>query len=233
MRQVGFAYAHTRLQARLAARPLGPDWQLIETSRDFAQALDAVNHGSLARFVSRLGRESTAAEVEDALRQSWAELVAEVVLWAPRKWRAALTWITPLPHLWLANATPAATPAATKAATLAATLPGAGALDASISEGLSVSEAWRAGLAGRLPAPDPALDRALAPLFDRFLEGPPRPAADTADLSDRLERLFRDRAQEPAAVFAWLGLMAITLERLRGALLLARFFPSSNPGDEP
>ncbi len=226
MRQVGFAYAHARLQARLAQRPSALDWQMIETGRDFAQSLDAASHGPLARYVSRLGRESDRPAVEDALRQAWADLVAEVASFVPGKWRAALLWITPLPHLRLIEAG------------RAPKLAGAEALQAAIPDGSGASEAWREGFAARLPAADPGLAAALAPMFDRFLEGPPRSATDTPELSARLETLFRSRPQQPIAVFAFLGLMAVMIERLRGALILAGLFaardtPSGETGAKP
>jgi len=217
MRQVGFAYAHARLQARLAQRPTALDWQMIETGRDFAQSLDAASHGPQARYVTRLGRDSDGPAVEDALRQAWAELVAEVAAWVPPKWRAPTLWITALPHLRLIEED-------------ASQLPGAEALRDANAAGDTVSDAWRSGFAERIPHADAALASALAPMFDRFLEGPPRPEADTPEVSARLEALFRARPQQPVAVFAWLGLMALMIERLRGALLLARLFPARDAG---
>lgn len=218
MRQVGFAYAHARLQARLAQRPTPLDWQMMETGRDFAQSLDAASHGPVARYVTRLGRDSDRAAVEDALRHAWAELVAEVAAWVPTKWRAPILWISSLPHLRLIEAESAPE------------LPGAELLRAAMAEEGDISAAWRDGFSARLPHPDPWLDAVLAPVFDRFLAGPPRPDTDTTEVSALLEALFRARPQQPAAVFAWLGLMALGFERLRGALLLARLFPERVTG---
>ncbi len=217
MRQVGFAFAQVRMQARLAERPTSVEWQMIETGRDFAQSLDATTRTSLVPFVTRLGRESDEASIEKALRQSWADLVAEAASWVPKKWRPALLWITALPHLRLVEARRAPELVADEASKAEA-----------VGE-FEVSEAWRERLMSRLPVSDPALVRDLAPLFDRFLEGPPRPESDAAALSVHLETLFRTRAQEPVAAFAWLGLMALVMERLRGALLRAVLFPARQP----
>jgi len=218
MRQAGFAYAQARMQARFADRPTALDWQMIETGRDFSQALDATRRGAFAEAVGGLGRDSDRDAIEAALRRVWAAAVAEVAAWVPAPWRPALEWIALLPHLRLvADGVPPA-------------LPGAAALTGALEAGATPDRAWRAGFADRLPRSDPGFRAALAPLTDRFLHGPPRPAADTAALIGRLERLLRRRAQEPVAAFAWLGLLALDLERLRGALVLARLFPAAGEG---
>lgn len=219
MRQAGFAYAQARMQARFAARPEPPEWQMIETGRDLAQALDAAKRTALAPFVARLGRDSARDAVEAGLRQAWADLVAEVAHWAPPAWRAALEWVALLPHLGLADAE----------ATLA--LPGGEALAKSIEDGAPPGAAWQAGLAARLPRGGAAALAPLDPLMTAYLEGPPRALAERRALAGRLERLLRTRAGEPAAAFAFLGLMALDLERLRGALLLARLFPVTGEGE--
>jgi hypothetical protein len=200
--------------ARLADQPAAADWQMIETSRDFAQSLDAVNHTALARFVTRLGRESTRASVESALQQAWAELVAELAGWVPGPWRPALRWITPLPHLRLAAAERAT---GIEAPEVLAEMPG---------DEAAISDAWRAEFDARLPGAGPELTQSLAPLFERFLAGPPQPSAQTTALTDHLSATFRIQAQQPAAAFAWLGIMALSFERLRGALLRAMIFPA-------
>ncbi|GKY88757.1 hypothetical protein [Sinisalibacter aestuarii] len=219
MRQAGFAYAHVRLQARLASVPSPADWQMIETSRDFSQCLDAASRTSLAGIVARLGRESSRAATEEALRQAWAETVDRVATWVPPAWQPALRWFALLPHLRVIEAG------------MPPPLDGSPELAEQMARGATISQAWRAGFATRLPARDPAMDTALAPLFARFLEGQPSPASETAALWQHLDRVFRRQAQEPVAALAWLGLMALVFERLRGALLRALLFPARAPAE--
>ncbi|SMH54121.1 hypothetical protein [Maritimibacter sp. HL-12] len=219
MRQAGFAYAQARMQARFAARPEAAEWQMIETGRDLAQGLDATKRTGLAAFVARLGRDSSREAVESGLRQAWADLVAEVAHWAPPSWRAALEWVALLPHLGLADAE----------GSLA--LPGGEALATAIEDGARPGAAWQAGLAARLPRGGAAALAPLNPLITAYLEGPPRALTERWALMRGLERLLRARAGEPAAAFAFLGLMALDLERLRGALLLARLFPVTGEGE--
>ncbi|MEC3862781.1 hypothetical protein VK792_15925 [Mesobacterium sp. TK19101] len=206
MRLAGLAYAQARLQARLAELPSARDWQLIETGRDFGQTLEAARQGALGRYVSRLSRESTAADIEQALRFAWTELVDEVAGWTPARWQASLRWLTPLPHLRLPDARPDPLPADDAPETL-------------------VSKVWQAEFERRLPTADAGVLGALDPLLRRFLFGP-APAEGAETVARRLEDLFRTRGREPVAIIGWLGLMALVLERLRGALLRALLFPA-------
>ncbi len=219
MRQAGFAYAQARMQARFAARPEAPEWQMIETGRDLVQALDAAKRTALAPFVARLGRESSREAIEAGLREAWAEQVEEVARWTPPGWRAPLEWWVLLPHLGLADAD---TPLG---------LPGGVALGQAINAGARPGAAWQAGFTARLPRGGATALEPLAPLIAAYLEGPPRALAERRVLMRRLERLLRVRAGEPAAAFAFLGLMALDLERLRGALLLARIYPVTGEGE--
>lgn len=214
MRQTGFAYAQTRIQARFAARPSTLDWQLIETSRDFSQALDSTRRGAYADTVTQLGRDSGRDAIEAALLQAWIMMVSEVTAWAPAPWRPALLWFTLLPQLRLVIAG------------MSPPLPGAQAIDSALKSRARPGAAWMTGFKERLPCSSPALMQALEPVTARFLEGPPQPSSHSTELVGQLALLLRSHAQQPAAVFAWLGLVALDLESLRGALLLARLFPA-------
>lgn len=221
MRQTGFAYAQTRMQARYADCPTDRDWQIIETGRTLAQALEAARRGALAHCVTRLGRDSTRVEIEAALRRGWADMVDELVHWVPAPWRPALGWMGLLPHLRVVTAG------------LPPALPGAEHLAAAVEAGADPGAAWRREWAARLPGNQAALRATLAPLTGRFLEGPPRPVVETPALRKTLEHLFRARAQEPVAAFAWLGLIALEIERLRGALLLVHLFADDDVAEVP
>ena len=212
MRQTALAYAQVRIQARYAARPSEAEWQVIETGRSFAQSLDAVKRTSLAPFVARLGSSSATAAVEQSLGATWADLVADAASWAPMRWRLAINWLKPLPYLRFGRATwPPDLLKDAEAALLA-------------GDDATIARAWQREFTDRLPLDRERLGDAVNLIWARFAFGPAQSAADTAALVARLERTLRHRPQEPAAMFAWLGLMALMLERLRGALLLARVF---------
>ncbi len=212
MRQTALAYAQVRIQARYAAWPAEAEWQLIETGRGFTQTLDAVKHTGLAPFVARLGNDSDTTAVEHSLCAAWGEQVSETANWAPMRWRPALLWLKPLPHLRLGRAAWPPSLLSTAETRLLA------------GDDATASSGWQREFTRRLPRPQDSLGEDVNQIWARFTLGPPRSAAYTAALATRLERTIRHRPQEPPALFAWLGLAALTLERLCGALLLARVF---------
>ncbi len=217
MKQTALAYAQVRMQARHAARPTAAQWQVIETGRDFTQALDAVKRTSLAPLVARLGRESEADTVEQSLLSAWGELVETTASWVPRSLRPAVLWMKPLPHLRIGQtAWPPGLLTRAEAALLTGTPE-------------EMADAWQREFARRLPARERRLSADPDMIWARFITGPARGAVDTAALATRMERRLRFAPLEPAALFAWLGLMALTIERLRGALLLSLLFAEDDP----
>lgn len=220
MRQTQLAYAQVRIQAQLARCPTALDWQLIETGRDFSQCLETARRTALARFVSALNRDSAWTEIEEALRHAWSDMVVETARWLPAAWRPALCEFAALPHLRsIENGR-------------AEGICGGAALADLAAEGVDISLAWQDRFGAVLPAPDPGLLTDLSPLLDRYLSGPPRSAGDGTALAASLKKLLRSRLQEPVAIFAWIGVMVLATERLRGALLVARLFRDGETGGE-
>jgi AcrR family transcriptional regulator len=93
-------------------------------------------------------------------------------------------------------------------------------------------EAWTAEWQRRLP-PEALEDTALAGLahdlerhLERFQDAGTHEAPQLrSELESRLLATFRRNPLESAAVFAWLGLTALDLERLRGELARRLAFP--------
>jgi hypothetical protein len=163
--------------------------------------------------------------VDAAIREGWRRAAAEAIDWMPAEFAPALAWLRTLPlrpaveHLARGGEAAAwmrAEPDLADASTAPTAL------------------AWYAEWERRLP-PAALGDTALAGLardVDRHLARFRAAAVhEAAPLRRGLEARFvaclRRNALEPAAAFAWLGLCALDLERLRGELARRLAFPRS------
>lgn len=216
----GFAYAQARLHARLARLPDDPAWAGLEASRSAAHCLALAREGPLAPWVETIDDAGDATRVEARLRERWQRHVDEVARWLPARWQPAVRWFGRLPSLALRDEPGDAAAAAWWRGWQQRLPDGAGdAGDAADARILAQSALWL------LPRLDP---RATAT----------RAGADAdAATGQRLRRLFRRRAGTPPAVFAYLALVALAVERLRGALVAravfdARRTPASAAGGE-
>lgn len=219
-------YAQARMQARHGARPDEAVWQRLGGQSGFAAYLAAARASStsLAGWLAGIGEGAGPHDIELALRLRWREAVQETARWLPAEWANAVRWSALLvdlparawfagggePPLW-AERDPAL------AACLAAPEPPSPV----------TLDAWRAAWRKRWPAGDEdarclaAIAAGVAAHLARFAELPAAAANDSrrALARDAL-RWFRRYAQSPAAAFAYLLLLALDLERLRGELLL-------------
>ena len=242
-----FAYVQARLQGRYGSLPGDADWQRLETSASLAHFLQSARKGPLRPWLQEIGPHSTAHEVERALRRRLREEIAAVARWLPAPWRPPVTWLgrlLDLPALELLFQGASAPPWMHQEPTLAefaSDIPQLRlqALEASECAGLlrhwrdgvPLPEAWR--LEWRASWPDlPAARRAaLEAVEHRVLEhrhaltaaGTAGPAARDR-LGRELLHLFRRHPAQPAAAFAYLGLVALALARLRAALVHRMLF---------
>ena len=190
-----FAYARARMQARHGERPDEIVWNRLHASSSLAHFLEAARGTGLRRWVSHLTVRTPPHDVELTLRADFTQYVGEVATWVPDAWRAAVLWVAGLVRVPLADL-----------------------------------EDWRA-----LWPRTTHSERAHLVLFTRTLERHLDAMAHADSASDgfaeraRLElefaRLFRWHAEEPVAPFCHLGLVALDLERLRGAVLRRALFP--------
>ncbi len=189
------AYALGRLGARLGARAGAAAWRALDSRRTAAHALAAARSGPLAGWVDGLGSAGDPAAVERHLQAAWQMQVAAVAAWMPARWGAALRLFGTL-----AEPPPDDDPGM-----------------------LGWAEAWaralppdaRPGIPWRRPA------EVLRPRLTGDLIG--RPAAAPAAQAALL-RLYRRHAGNALPAFAYLGLAALDLERLRGALVARAMF---------
>lgn len=242
-------YALARMQSRLGRRPGEAVWTAIEHAREAEALIDLARDTSLQAPLAHLGASRAIHEVEAGLRAEWRAQVAELALWMPAEWRAAVDWCAWLPELaWLrhwAEGRPLANwmrfdplrrellDAASETGRIA--LPPGHALAplaAALATPAELPQAWAAEFARRAPA-GAQRSGELAPLaqhLDQFLGRTALAAGRDAlqarrRLDARLMALFRRHALEPLAAFAWLALAALDLDRLRGELVLRLALP--------
>jgi len=239
---LSFAFAQARLQARFGARPTPSDWNHIEATADLAATLQVVRNTDLARWTARLGARPGVHDIELRLRDEWALSVDEVAGWQPAPWRAAIgwmRWIVYLPALqklarggrapdWM-RADPVLGPVVAReprerVAALQHTP--LAPLAAGFAPEADVASAWSQHWRELWPT-DRAADAALDTLVREIeqhgqrLAGLPSEARSTDATQTFVRRLrlfFRRNPLSPAAAAAYLGLLAVDLQRLRGLL---------------
>ena len=236
-----FAYAQARLQARLGMRAAPSDLQRARATRDLAALLQQLRTMPQARYVARLAPATPIHELERRLRAEWCVLVDEVAHWQPDAWRPTLRWLRWLPYLPVLQkfARGGRAPSWTRddpvVGRIVALEPGtrSGALDATPLQPLQaalaaqgdVTQAWLEHWRHLWPnASDPGLEAIVRAVkgVDTLLRAAPA-SASTEDLSGTLSRrlltIFRRHPLSPATAVAYLGLEAIDLLVLRGAIL--------------
>lgn len=196
-------FALARIAARRARRPGSAEWQRIDALREFVPALAAARTLGFGDWLSAIDAQADAHQIEAALRDAWHRALDTLSRWMPRRWRPALhccaDWID-LPRR--RDATRVGTRAAADAAwetALRRTLDAAGADE------------------------DPAfarLGRLLLRDRRQFAALPPgNGGLQRAQLESSLLAFLHAAPPGPAVVFAWVALLALEHERLRGALV--------------
>lgn len=238
-------FAQARLQARHGQRTDEAAWGRLEVLRMLAPWLEQARTTALRPWLVDITAQSSAHQIEAALRARWRAQVSEVAAWMPLAWQAALQWCAVWPELavlqhlarggapspWMQDDevwhTWCAAPAPRGASSL---LGGAMApLAASWPRPDTVGAAWRAEWQHRWPsAPGPGLlqlQRVLAAHAQAFARGPGGQGGLLRNaLRARLVQLLRRSALEPAVCFIHLALCALDLERLRSELLRRALF---------
>jgi hypothetical protein len=242
-------FALARMHARLARR-LGPAaWSGIEQARAIAPILEFVRGSTLADVAKPFAAAHDLHALDRAARDAWAATIAEAAAWMPGGFASALVWcrvlalLPALVHLarhddapaWMASdselSSLASAPHERRRTLLLATdfAPIAHAWHAPAQ----FIPAWRAEWRRRLP-PRAFDDTALSDLaklisrhFERLATAALHESAPLrADFEADLVKRFRRHTLEPVAVFAWLGLAALDIRRLRGELARRVAFPA-------
>ena len=239
---LSFAYPQARLQARFGRRPTSADWNQLEATADLAAALQVVRNTSLAPWTGRLGPHPDVHEIERRLRDEWAHGIDEIANWQPDPWRAAIEWLRWLPYLgplqklargghapaWTREDPVLGPVVARELLERAAALRRTplAPLEAGFQPDGNVTDAWVRHWRTLWPAQRGAsrtlesLLREVARHGRRLAELPDdsRSNEATQSLHQRLQVLFRRNPLTPAAAVAFVALLALELQRLRGLL---------------
>jgi hypothetical protein len=218
MAEARLAYAAARVHARHSRRPGGPQWGALDASRTPQHFLAALRSGGWLRVPEAV----VAADPERRehwLRQAWRDACDEVARWYPPRWRPALDWLAMLPDLEslerMRDGTPA--PAGLDADARADAERSLGVL-AAADPAESLRDAWRRRWHALLPGDTDArryilaLDAAVARAATLGT------TARRETLERAAQRTLRRAGTSAAAGFAWLLLVALQLERVRGGL---------------
>jgi hypothetical protein len=237
-----YAYAQARLQARYGSRPSDADWAHVAATADLGALLQVLRGSPVGRWTGRLGSRPGVHEIERRLREEWLRDVDEIAGWQPAPWREGvrwLRWIVYLPTLqklarggrppaWT-RADPVLAPVVAhdprdRAAALRRTA--LAPLAAGFSVPAATVQAWTRHWRQLWPSQGAArrplelMLRQVARLEAQLAALPTAARADEAlrRFEHDLELLFRRNPLSPAAAVAHLGLLALDLRRVRGAL---------------
>ena len=245
----GFGYAQARMQARLGRTAGAPAVRHLREARSLPAYLHHVRNSPWSHHVAHLAPGMDAHELEHRLRDDWRATVEEVARWQPSEWQPALRWLAWLPWLpalqKLARGGRAlaltredevlagivAAPPDARAARLDAT-PLSPLREAVAAHG-DVVAAWLVHWRGLWPA-DAGARAGLEELVVATRAAMHRLANDDADdateralgtYARALRRSFRRHPLSVRAAVAYLGLVALDLLELRGAVAARAAFP--------
>jgi hypothetical protein len=233
-------YAQARVQARYSTRPAPHDFSVIDASRSVAHLHEALRHGPFAPFVATAGPASDSDAFEAGLRRTWRGACAEVARWHEPTWMPAFIAFRAHADLaslallragmfvpsWLRNDEFLGPIARSEAELRATLLRGTYGVDiaTAFAADAPLADGWRSAWRGSWPGQHPGIARQLAEVAEVHADTGESDESRLSARTGRLERVFRRAAGTPAAGFAYLGLVGITLQRIRGgraALLVA------------
>ncbi|UHD16916.1 hypothetical protein [Thiocapsa bogorovii] len=245
------AYAQARLQARFSRLPTAADWQRLSSARTLAAYLEEARVTGLVDWVRSFSGLSQAHELDRGCRALALDTAVHVADWSPKRWRAAIEWVAWLPWLsqlehlarretlpdWstldvrlrgLVGEDGALDTQAWEAHGLAALLAKTEASSASRDLGERWQAAWRERwptCGGRCRRDLDGFSRLVQDHLDRFRGAPAASAWELREaLRDRLRAYFHQHPVQPVALFAYLAIVFLDLERLRGALISRALF---------
>lgn len=208
-----FAYGQARMQARIGERPSESDWQALDGIQSTGQYLERARMTALRRHLANVDSGMDGHAIDRSLRDEARRSAREVAGWIPPRWRPAISSFAELPDL-----------------------PTAGTQDGATAAALAWVARWRQAWPRDRFAAQLALFAKAAGIVwtDASRRDPSaRPQRSREPLARFLSRRFRQDGGTPAAVFCYLGLMFIDLDRLRGGLVRRRLFASENAGGNP
>lgn len=92
-------YIQARLQARLANFADEKDWVVLNTLTDISTYMEQLKHSILAPYWLAIDEDSTSYEIERRLRMLWHNAIDEINIWLPKSYIPILNWYHILPYL--------------------------------------------------------------------------------------------------------------------------------------
>jgi hypothetical protein len=244
------AYAHARAQAQLTRLPTDEEWERLASARTLSAYLEEARSSGFAAWVRPFSGLSQAHDLERGCLAIARDSIRVTATWAPPGWRGAIEWLAWLPvlmvleHLLRAGTLPDWVAANDPLRGLVAA---EGVLDPDAVAAAGLTELldratpqdlggrWAAHWRGQWPTCRGRCRRDLVALaelvqdhLDVFRRGTSSAAwGERRALRARLRTLLHLHPVRPVALFAYLGILFIDLERLRGALLSRAVFESS------
>jgi hypothetical protein len=244
------AYAQARVQARLADLPAEQEWERLASARTLSAYLEEARSTGFAGWVRAFSGLSQPHDLERGCLTIARESVRITADWAPAGWRPAIEWLVWLPtvsvleHLardlplpeWVAANDPLRALVTTEGGLDRQAVAAAGLSDLlATGRPEQVGAAWAAAWRARWPHCGGRCRHQMAELvqvvhdhLDAFRRGSSAAAwGARRTLRARLRILLHLRPVQPVVLFAYLGILFIDLERLRGALLSRAVFERS------
>lgn len=241
--------AHARIWARWGQRADAVQWRRLEVTRELAAVLVQARGGPLAGWLEGLEAGAGLHEIDRRLRARWRARADELAGWLPQRWHDAMRACATLVDLprWqqrVRESRAAARPAGDLAEDpelrhwLAAASPRLAATQRRWAADLAGApdravQAWLAGWTTLLPAGRESrlvIDRFVPELLDHRARFATADAADAGtqrlQLQARLLQWMRRHPVQPVCAFAYLGLCALELERLRAEIVQRAAFPA-------
>jgi len=248
----GFAYAQARLQSRYGERADEHVWLRLHNINDLSSYLQSAQQTALRPWVLGIDPGHDSHSIELALRQKFRQHVDEVADWVPADLRLSLHWIKRLVDLpalqyllsgntamdWM-RLDPAINQFLADDVNLRSSALSADGCDMLLNawrRGEPILEGWLAQWNKLLPrssASSTGLQRMEQLLLQQLrlqsgqLGAGKDDAAAPADyeqITDDLRLIFRRNAFQPAAVCAYLAIIALDIHQLRSDLMRRLFF---------
>lgn len=244
----GMAYAQTRIQSRYGQRADVNVWLKLHNIHDAGSYLQTAQQSPLRHWVLGISATQSSDDVELALRQKYRNHVDEVAGWMPFEWQKPVQWIKRLvdlpalqylvaggePYDWMKSDPEigACTADDPLLRMQALRQNGSGALVDAWREDGALLPGWLSQWNAMRPASVntekgmQSLEQLLRGLLQAQSMQGAALQADHEAIVDRLRLVFRRYAFQPAAVCAWLAIVAADLHRLRGDLMQRFYFQS-------
>ena len=249
----GFTYAQARLQARYGKRADAPVWVRLQNIHDLASYLQVARQTPLRPWVLGIDSTHSSHEIELTLRRRYREHVDEVAGWLPETWQIPLRWIKrladlPLLRYLLADGIPMDWMRSDPYISDFTDDEPAMRLQAMRNAGCeSLVNAWRQEdsmfhgwlshwneLRPQTRAYNDGLQSMERLLQTRLLLNAGQTGtASSKDYeleSDKFSAIFRRHTFEPAAVCAYLAIIAIDVHHIRSDLMQRLFFQANAEG---